>query len=86
MIDLIRLILTNNDQCTTAAVYISNAGYAATASATAFPIAAAFAVPETKVNAGKKSALERMRELDQMKAYLTEDEYQRKRTEILSEV
>ena len=46
--------------------------------------------PEVALGGGrggeKKSAAERMRELDRMKGLLTEDEYQRKRAEIMSDV
>ena len=38
------------------------------------------------VEADKKSPTERMVELDQMKGLLTEDEYEQKRAEILSDV
>lgn len=46
--------------------------------------------PELALGGGgaekKKSAGERMRELDRMKGLLTEEEYQRKRAEIMSDV
>lgn len=57
-------------------------GYISTASAPAQTVAIAVADEPEMI----KSAVERMRELDQMKELLTEDEYQRKRAEILSDV
>ena len=41
---------------------------------------------DEETGSGKKSAAERMRTLDEMKNLLTEEEYQRKRAEILSDI
>ena len=53
-------------------------------SAPAYPAVAA--EPEINVNTTKKSPAERMGELDEMRGLLSEDEYQQKRAEILSDV
>lgn len=54
----------------------------------AFNPAVVAAQPELDIESGtgKKSAAERMRSLDEMKGLLTEEEYQRKRAEILSDI
>ena len=54
--------------------------------AESLPVVTAVADPEIGVNIGKRSAAERMRELEEMKNLLTEEEYERKRAEILSDV
>ena len=75
-------------------VYVADAGNTnldvpiVTATATAAP-SAPYYDPEAALGSGeqkKKSPAERMRELDQMKGLLSDEEYQRKRAEIMSDV
>lgn len=92
------MLLTNaySYQCTCnyySVVYVNNAanatpvqGYVAPSAPTLSAVAYA-AEPDIDVEAGrKKTPTERMRELDQMKGLLSEDEYEQKRAEILSDV